>query len=52
MLQQITYVQGIRNLMEKQEVAASSSLGTRNPIINKDVLLSVGGTLQQSTLPY
>jgi len=52
MVQQITYAQEIRNLMEQQEVATSSSLNTLHPIIDKDGLLRVGGRLQQSTLPY
>jgi len=52
MVQQISYAQEIRNLMEKQEVAASSSLKTLHPFIDKEGLLRVGGRLQQSTLPY
>jgi len=51
-VQQISYAQEIRNLMEQQEVAASSSLKTLHPFINKECLLRVGGRLQQSTLPY
>ena len=38
--------------MEQQEVAASSSLKTLHPFMNKEGLLRVGGRLQQSTLPY
>ena len=38
--------------MEQQEVAASSSLKTLHPFIDKEGLLRVGGRLQQSTLPY
>jgi len=52
MVQQISYAQEIRNLMEQQEVAVSSSLKTLHPFIDKDGLLRVGGRLQQSTLPY
>jgi len=52
MVQQISYAQEIRNLMEQQEVAASSSLKTLHPLIDKEGLLRVGGRLQQSTLPY
>ena len=38
--------------MEQQEVAASISLKTLHPFIDKEGLLRVGGRLQQSTLPY
>ena len=38
--------------MEQQEVAASSSLKTLHPFIDKEGLLRVGGRLQQYTLPY
>jgi len=38
--------------MEHQEVAASSSLKTLPPFIDKEGILRVGGSLQQSTLPY
>jgi len=38
--------------MEQHEVAASSSLKTLHPFIEKEGLLRVGGRLQQSTLPY
>jgi len=48
----ITYAQEIRDLMEQQEVAASSSLNTLGPVIDMDGHLRVGGRLQQSTLPY
>jgi len=51
MVQQISYAQEIRNLMEQQEVTASSSLKTLHPFIDKEGLLRVGGRLQQSTLP-
>jgi len=52
MVQQISYAQEIRNLMEQQEVAASSSLNTMHLSIDKEGLLRVGGRLQQSTLSY
>jgi len=52
MVQQISYAQEIRNLMEQQEVAASSSLKTLHSFIDKEGLFRVGGRLQQSTLPY
>jgi len=52
MVQQISYAQEIRNVMEQQEVAASSSLKTLHPFIDKEGLLRVGGRLQQSMLPY
>jgi len=42
MVQQINYAQEIRNLMEQQDVAASSSLKTLDPFIDKDGLLRVG----------
>jgi len=42
MVQQISYAQGIRNLMEQQEVAASSSIKTLHPLIDKDGILRVG----------
>jgi len=51
-VQQISYAQEIRNLMEQQEVAASSSLKTLHPFIDKEGLLRLGGRLQQSTLLY
>jgi len=51
-VQQISYAQEIRNLMEKQEVTVSSSLKTLHPFIDMEGLLKVGGRLQQSKLPY
>jgi len=51
-VQQISYAKEMRNLMEQQEVAASSSLKTLHPFIDKEGLLRVGGRLQQYTLPY
>jgi len=52
MVQQISYAQEMKNVMEKQDVAASSSLNTLHPFIDKEGLLRVGGRLQQSMLPY
>ena len=52
MVQQISYAQKIRNLMEQQEVSASSSLKILHPFIGKEGLLRVAGKLQQSTLAY
>jgi len=51
MVKQISYAQGVRNLMEQQEVAASSSLKTMQNFIVKEGLLRVEGCLQHSTLP-
>jgi len=52
MLQLFTYEQEMKNLMEQQDVAASTSLKTLLPFIDKEGLPRVGGGLQQSTLPY
>jgi len=52
MVQQISYAQEMKNLMEQQEVSATSSLKTLHPFIDKEGLLRVGGRLQQSMLPY
>jgi len=52
MVQQISYAQEMKNLMENQEVAATSSLKILHPFIDKEGLLRVGGQLQQSMLPY
>jgi len=51
MVQQISYAQEMKDLMEKQEVAVCSSLKTLHPFIHKEGLLRVGGRLQQSMLP-
>ena len=51
-VQQISYAQEMRSLMQQQEVSASSSLKTLHPFTDKEGLLRVGGRLQQSTLPY
>jgi len=45
-VQQISYAEEMRNLMKKQEVAASSYLKTLHPFIDKEGLLRVGGRLQ------
>jgi hypothetical protein len=52
MVQQISYAQEIEDLMEYQEVAATSSLKTLHPFIDQEGLLRVGGRLQQSKLLY
>ena len=52
MLQQISYTQEMKDLMEQQEVVSTSSLKTMYPFIDQEGLLRVGGQLQQSTLPY
>ena len=52
MVQQNSFAQEIKDLMEQQEVASSSSLKTLHPFIDKEGLLRVGGRLQQSTLLY
>jgi len=52
MAQQISYAEEMKDLMEKQEVAASSSLKRLHPFIDKEGLLRVWGRLQQSMLPY
>jgi len=52
MVQQISYAQEMKNLMEQQEVALRNSLKTLHPFIDKEGLQRVGGRLQQSTLPY
>jgi len=52
MVQQISYAQEMKDLMEQQEVIATSSLKTLHPFIDKEGFLRVGGRLQQSTIPY
>jgi len=52
MVQQISYAQEIRNLMEEQDVVANSSLKIVHPFIGKEDLLRLGGRSQQSMLPY
>jgi len=43
MVQQISYAQEIKDLMEHQEVAATSSLKTLHPFIDQEGLLRVAG---------
>jgi len=53
MVQQISYTQEMKDLMEQQqEVASSSSIKTLHPFIDQEGLLRVGGRLQQSILSY
>jgi len=52
MIQQISYTQEMKDLMEQQEVASTSSLKTLHPFIDQEGLLRVGGRLQQSPLLY
>jgi hypothetical protein len=52
MVQQISYTQEMKDWMEQQEVASTSSLKTLHPFIGQEGLLRVGGRLQQSTFPY
>ena len=52
MVQHISYAQEMKDLMEHQELAATSSLKTLHPFIDQEGLLRVGGRLQLSTLPY
>jgi hypothetical protein len=52
MVQQISYAQEMKDLMENQKVAATGSLKTLHPFIDQEGLLRVGGRLQQSMLPY
>ena len=52
MVQQISYAQEMKDLMEHQEVSATGSLKTLHPFRDQEGLLRVGGQLQQSTLPY
>jgi len=42
MVQKISHAQEIRNLMEQQQVAASSSLKTLHPFIVKEGLIRMG----------
>jgi hypothetical protein len=45
MVQQISCAQEMKDLMEHQEVAATSSLKTLHPFIDQEGLLRVGGRL-------
>ena len=51
MVQQISYTQEMKGLMEQQEVASTSPIKTLHPFIDQEGLLRVG-RLQQYTLPY
>jgi len=51
-VQQISYKQEIKDLVESQEVSTTSSLKTLHPFFDNKGILRVGGRLQQSTLPY
>jgi hypothetical protein len=52
MVQQISYAQEMKYLMEQQEVAATSSLKTLQQFIDQKGLLRVGGRLKQPKLLY
>ena len=51
-MQQISYEQEIKDLVESQEISTISSLKTLHPFLDNEGILRVGGRLQQSTLPY
>ena len=51
-MQQISYKQEIKDLVEFQKVSTTSSLKTLHPFLDNEGILRVGGRLQQSTLPY
>ena len=46
MVQQISYTQEMKDLMEQQEIASASSIKTLHPFIDQEGLLRVGGRLQ------
>jgi hypothetical protein len=52
MVQQISFAQEIRDLTERQEVAANSALKMLHAFVDKEGILRVGGRLQQSAIPY
>ena len=52
LVQQISYTQELKDLMEQQEISTTSSLKTLHPFIDKEGLLRVGGRLQKSLLLY
>ena len=52
MVQQNSYAQDVKKLMEKQEVATNNFLKTLQPFIDQEGLLTGGGRLQQYVLPY
>ena len=47
MVQQNSYAQEVKKLMEKQEVATNNFLKTLQPFIDQEGLLTGGGRLQQ-----
>ena len=49
MVQQVSYAQEVKELMEQQGVAATSSLKTLHPFINQEGFSTGGGRLQQYT---
>ena len=51
-VQQESYTQDLKELGEKQVVAANSVLKTLHPFIDNEGLIRFGGRLQHSTLPY
>jgi hypothetical protein len=51
MIQQISYAKEMKDLMQNQEFAATSSLKTLHPFSDQEGL-RLGGRLQQSTLTY
>jgi len=51
-VQQESYAQELKELGEKQVVAANSVLKILHPFIDNQGLIRVGGRLQHSTLPY
>jgi hypothetical protein len=52
MVQQTTYAPEVEELMKHQEVSSNSSLKTLHPFMEQEGILRVGGSLQQSELPY
>ena len=52
MVQQSSYSQEMKELMEQQEVAASSSVKKSHPFIDQEGHLRGEGWLQESTFPY
>ena len=52
MVQHISYAQEMKDLLEHQEVSATSSLKTLHPFIDQEGFLRMGGWLQQYTLLY
>jgi hypothetical protein len=52
MVQQISYSQEIKQMMEQQAFISTSSLKTLHAFIDQEGSIRVGGRLQQSALPY